>query len=56
MDLNYLLMRHQLSLFRADQATCISSRRAHRDLASAYAAEIARLRGDAKPMTFTGWR
>jgi hypothetical protein len=51
MDLNYLLMRHQLSLYRSHHAACIAARRAHRGLATAYAAEIAKARGNVPPMT-----
>jgi hypothetical protein len=41
MDLNLLLQRHQVSLFRADNAACEDSRRANRGLADGYAAAIA---------------
>ncbi|MEG3180734.1 hypothetical protein [Sphingomonas sp. LT1P40] len=40
MDINYLLYRHQVSLMRYDAAACVSSRRAHRDLAHGYASRI----------------
>jgi hypothetical protein len=56
MDLNYLLMRHQLSLYGSHHAACMASRRAHRGLATAYAAEIAKARGKARPMTFDAGR
>ena len=41
MDLNYLYHRHGVSLLMADQASCERSRIAHRELASAYAGQIA---------------
>jgi hypothetical protein len=40
MDLNYLLFRHQVSLMRAECASCPESRIAHRRLAAGYAAMI----------------
>ena len=40
MDLNYLYQRHQVSLFRADNAACDRSRHVHRRLADRYAASI----------------
>ncbi|PCD03566.1 hypothetical protein COC42_04155 [Sphingomonas spermidinifaciens] len=40
MDLNYLLSRHQISLMRANQSACSSSRRSHQGLAAGYAARI----------------
>ena len=40
MDLNYLLHRHQVSLFNADNAACQESRRAHLSLVASYAAKI----------------
>lgn len=43
MGLNYLYHRHGVSLLMADNAACERSRGAHRELASAYACEIARL-------------
>ena len=46
MDLNYLYKREQISLFRADNASCDSSRRAHRAMADAYASLIAGVKGD----------
>ena len=50
MDLNYLLMRRQVSLYRSRHAACIEARRAHLAFADAYAVEISRLRGDAAPL------
>ena len=41
MDLNYLYHRHQVSLYLAEQAVSEEARRAHRELASGYAARIA---------------
>jgi hypothetical protein len=41
MDLNYLYERHQVSLFRAENASSEEARQAHRGLADAYAARIA---------------
>jgi len=41
MDLNYLHQRYAISLNMAQNAACSSSRLAHRDLASGYAARIA---------------
>lgn len=46
MDLNYLYSRHQISLFRADNADCEESRTAHREMADGYASQIS----DAKQM------
>jgi hypothetical protein len=40
MDLNYLLQRHQVSLIRAEAATCIEARRSHEMLALRYARQI----------------
>lgn len=40
MDLNYLYHRHQVSLFMADNAASDPARRAHRELADRYAAQI----------------
>lgn len=40
MDLNYLSSRHQISLMRADTATCSEARIAHRGMARAYAERI----------------
>ena len=45
MDLNYLYHRHQVSLFRADDAASPGARRAHQGLADGYAGLIA----EAKP-------
>jgi len=52
MDLNYLLSRHQISIMRAEAATCREARYAHRGLAKGYADRIRELqRGfDAGPM------
>jgi hypothetical protein len=41
MDLNYLYHRHQVSLFRSENAACVPSRAAHLGLAEAYASRIA---------------
>jgi hypothetical protein len=49
MDLNYLLHRHQLSLFMAENAASEQARLAHRQLAEAYAAQIASLRFERPP-------
>lgn len=49
MDLNYLLERHQVSLFMAENAACDRSRAAHGALAKAYAAEIASVRFERRP-------
>ena len=40
MGLNYLLHRHQVSLMRAEAASCISARSSHRALAFGYARQI----------------
>lgn len=40
MDLNYLYSRHQISLIRACEAACASSRIAHTGLARGYASQI----------------
>ena len=40
MDLNYLYFRHQVALFRSEQAACEPSRRAHSVMAGAYAERI----------------
>jgi hypothetical protein len=42
MDLNYLLRRHQISLMRADAATCDPSRLSHEGLAGLYADAVDR--------------
>ena len=44
MDLNYLLHRHQVAVFMAEQASCESAREAHRGLAEGYAEMIAAAR------------
>ena len=49
MDLNYLLHRHQISLYMAENAACDRSRSAHRELARNYAAEIASVRFQRRP-------
>lgn len=48
MDLNYLYMRQQVSLFNADRAACDRSRRVHRSMANAYAALIAIAKNDVR--------
>jgi hypothetical protein len=40
-DLNYLYQRHQVALFMAENADSEEARRAHRELATGYAARIA---------------
>ena len=40
-DLNYLYLRHQVSLHRAQHAACERSRGAHAGLAAGYARKIA---------------
>jgi hypothetical protein len=47
MDLNYLFHRQQVSLMRADAATCVASRHAHAALARGYGNEINRIQQDA---------
>ena len=49
MDLNYLYHRHQVSLFMADNADCVRSRRVHRELANGYAARIAQAKTPPAP-------
>jgi hypothetical protein len=46
LDLNQLFYRQQVSLMRADRAACVSSRHAHRGLASGYGLRIAEIRRD----------
>ena len=41
MDLNYLYQRHQVSLFKADNAHSAEARLVHREFAERYAAQIA---------------
>ena len=41
MDLNYLYLRRQVSLVRADRAACAASRDVHGELARRYGALIA---------------
>lgn len=45
MDLNYFYFRQQVSKFNADNASCGNARRAHQDMADAYAALISSSRG-----------
>lgn len=52
MDLNYLYHHQQISLFKADNATCGSSRRQHQSMADAYAALITVAKTDGKSR---GW-
>lgn len=40
MDLNYLFHRHQISVMRADAASCLPSSASHRGLARGYAQRI----------------
>ena len=40
-DLNEMMHRHQVALYRADNGACEDSRHAHRGLADGYAAAIA---------------
>lgn len=47
MDLNYLYQRHQISLVKAQRATCAASRRAHQELVDAYAGMIAEAKNHA---------
>ena len=41
MDLNYLLARHQMALYHAQNASNDEARRAHQTMADAYAEQIA---------------
>jgi hypothetical protein len=41
MDLNYLLARHQVALFNAQNAASDEARRSHQIMADGYAARIA---------------
>ena len=50
MDLNYLYFRHQVSLYRAENAACEDARRVHRRLADGYAALIAGARCPPSPL------
>ena len=43
MDLNYLLSRHQISIMRAEAASCREARLSHRGLANGYADRIREL-------------
>jgi hypothetical protein len=47
MDLNYLYYRQQVEVFLADNAACLSSRVAHRDLAERYTKLIESRKTDA---------
>lgn len=40
LDLNYLYLRHQISLFRAENALCVEARRSHDGLARRYLRHI----------------
>ena len=44
MDLKHLYQRHQVSVFKADNAACEASRQAHLELARGYARRIAAAR------------
>lgn len=48
MDLNYLFHRHQVSLMRADAASCPPSRAAHVGLVRGYAQRIRAVQDDLK--------
>lgn len=48
MDLNELFYRRQVSLARADDATCAEARHAHSALAKGYARRIAEVQVDAR--------
>ena len=50
MDLNYLYFRQQVSQFSADNASCDDARRAHQDMAHAYAALIRSSRNSLTPV------
>jgi hypothetical protein len=43
MDINYLLMREQVSLMRAKSARSVEARKAHEGLARSYAAKLRRI-------------
>ena len=43
MDINYLLMREQISLMRAKAARSVEARKAHEGLARGYAAKLRRV-------------
>ena len=51
MDLNYLYRRYAVSLRRSEDAACVSSRAAHRELAAGYASqiELAKIHGTSVP-------
>jgi hypothetical protein len=44
MDLNYLVQRHQVSLFMAEHGSCARVRQIHGEFAERYAARIAEAR------------
>ena len=48
MDLNYLYQRHQVSLFRAERASCENARRAHLELADSYDEQIRAIKAPAR--------
>ena len=54
MDLNYLYHRHQVSLFKADNAACDESRRAHLGLVAAYAARIEKAKNGRPELALVG--
>lgn len=51
MDLNYLYRRYAVSLRLSEDAACVSSRAAHRELAAGYASqiELAKIHGTSVP-------
>jgi hypothetical protein len=55
MDLNYLLARHQVALFNAENATNDEARRAHQVMVNAYAARIVSAKCPAAPLTPSQW-
>ena len=56
MDLNYLYLRRQVSLVRAERAACAPSRAVHQDLARRYGALIALARAAIWPDAAQGGR
>lgn len=46
-DLNYFYSRHQISLMRAGQAKCVSSKASHLGMAKAYGVRVDALRAEA---------
>lgn len=48
MDLNYLYHRRGVSLFRAQNASCLEARRVHGALAKGYRRQIATLQENAR--------